>query len=222
MRLSAIIISLLMIFSISKGFAQEEDYGKKDKSPRVQRETFDYNSENDGKKWDWTNARIGGNFAMSFSNGGLFIDASPTFGYRINRIVEAGLGYKMLYFRQRDVFLDNNTNQTFDYKSVTHGPLAYGRFTVWDGIFVMAQYEMANKEPYFISSFADINNRINVHHLLLGGGYSQPIGNAGSLNISLLYDVIDSKESIYQFGTFGERPLLLNISVGFGISKRRP
>lgn len=220
MRLSIIFISLLMILISSTGWAQEEDYSKKDRSPKVERESFDYNSESSGKKWNWENARIGGNFAMSFSSGGLFIDASPTFGYKINRIVEAGVGFKMLYYRQKDVYFDNNSNQTFDYKSVTYGPLAYGRFTVWEGIFLMAQYEMANKEPYYVTSFADINNRLNVHHLLLGGGYSTPIGNAGNLNISLLYEVIDNKESIYQFGTFGERPLLLNISVGFGISRR--
>ena len=76
---------------------------------------------------------------------------------------------------------------------------------------------MANKEPYNLNN---PENRINVHHLLLGAGYSSAIGNAGQINISLLYNVLDQDESIYQFGTFGSIPLFLNISFGFGIGGR--
>jgi len=81
----------------------------------------------------------------------------------------------------------------------------------------MAQYEMANKEPYDLSRQ---DERVNAHHLLLGGGYSSAIGSVGQINIALLYNVIDSDESIYQFGTFGSFPLFLNVSLGFGINKR--
>jgi hypothetical protein len=211
---------LLLVFGITIAQAQQEDYKKQEEkgAPKSQNE-FEYNSDNSGKKWDWADARMGGNFGMSFQNGGLFIDASPTFGYRINKVVELGAGFKTLYYRQRNVNFDNSSN-TFVYTSLTYGPLAYGRFTVWDGIFAMAQYEMANKNPFHITSFDQLNDRINVHHLLIGGGYSTPIGGAGNLNISLLYDVIDDKESIYQFGTFGNFPLLLNVNVGFGINRR--
>jgi len=215
---SIFILVLVLGFSVVQ--AQQEDYKKQEnKVNRSTQNEFEYNSDNSGKKWDWANARMGGNFGMSFRNGGLFIDASPTFGYRINQVVELGAGFKTLYYRQRDVNFDNSNN-TFVYTSLTYGPLAYGRFTIWDGIFAMAQYEMANKNPFHITSFDQLNDRINVHHLLIGGGYSTPIGGAGNLNISLLYDVIDDKESIYQFGTFGEFPLLLNVSVGFGINRR--
>lgn len=213
------IFTIILVGCFSFVWAQEEDYNQKeDRHSKAPKEEFEYNSLNSDKKWDWANARMGGNFGMSFRNGGLFIDASPTFGYRINKVVELGAGFKTLYYRQKDVNFDNSNN-TFVYTSLTYGPLAYGRFTVWDGIFAMAQYEMANKNPYHITSFDQLNDRINVHHLLVGGGYSTPIGGAGNLNISLLYDVIDDEESIYQFGTFGDFPLLLNVSMGFGINR---
>lgn len=219
MKYLRIIFCLALILSFSISSAQQEDYGKKEKKvDKVpQEDKFEYNSSNPDKKWDWSKARIGGNFGLSFNNRGLFIDASPTFGYKINRVVELGAGFKTLYYRQKDFYTDGVN--FYDYSSLTYGPLAYGRFTIWDGIFAMAQYEMANKNPINISSIDESNQRLNVHHLLIGGGYSTSIGGAGNLNISLLYDVIDHPESIYQFGTFGDFPLLLNISVGFGINR---
>jgi hypothetical protein len=210
-------------------YAQVEDYGKEDNRPARQQaeeeEKFEYNSSNDGKRWDWSKARIGGNFALAFSSGAILVDATPTFGYKVHNMVEVGGGYKIFYYKDDAIPLVDGNGFIVgfvDYKDFIHGPIGYGRFNVWQGVFLMGQYEMANKEPYYV----DINdptsfNRINVHHLLLGGGYSSPIGSAGQINISLLYNVLDQRESIYQFGTFGDFPLLLNISVGFGISGGR-
>lgn len=221
------ITMLLLILGLAglsiPALAQVEDYNQKDRNRNDRTSTssdFEYNSSNDGKKWDWSRARIGGNLGMAFGSSGIMIDASPTFGYLLNRVVELGAGYKIFYYKYDDLYAyDRNGNlyQIF-YKDFIHGPIGYGRFTVWNGIFVMGQYEMANKDPYYPDN---PNDRINVHHLLLGGGYSSAIGSAGQINISLLYNVLDQKESIYQFGTFGDFPLLLNISVGFGISGGR-
>ncbi|MCP4120962.1 MAG: hypothetical protein GY751_04350 [Bacteroidetes bacterium] len=212
---------ILIAFSISSTnvIAQVEDYGEKEKTPRratTPTDEFEYDSENDGKKWDWTKARIGGNLGLAFHSGGLLVDASPTFGYKVHKMVELGAGMKIFYYKDEVGYYDGLLYRSYSYKDFIYGPIAYGRFNVWEGVFVMAQYEMANKETYQWDS----NDRVNAHHLLLGGGYSSPIGNVGQVNISLLYNVIDSDESIYQFGTFGNFPLFLNVSMGFGINKR--
>lgn len=229
----------LILFFVMTGIsAQVENYGEKDPRDlppdreertsgsdeqyrKDEKDKFDYNSTNDGKKWDWANARIGGNFGLAFERGGIFLETSPTFGYKINHIVELGAGFKMFFYKDDAVpLVDASSGVVYDfipYKSLTYGPIGYGRFSIWEGIFAMAQYEMVNKEPYYIDN---PNDRINVHHLLIGGGYSVTVGGTGNLNISLLYNVLDNRESIYQFGTFGNFPLLLNISMGFGFSGR--
>lgn len=219
-------IALLALLLIAvTGVAQVEDYGDDRKRPvrpdAPEGDNFSYDSENDGKKWDWSKARIGGNFGLAFYSGGLMLDASPTFGYKVHPRVEVGAGMKIFYYKDNDVPLVDNLGYIYDYvpyKDLIYGPIGYGRFTVWEGIFIMGQYEMANKEPYYLDN---PNDRINVHHLLLGGGYAASVGQAGQVNISLLYNVLDNEESIYQFGTFGNFPLLLNVSFGFGFNRRR-
>lgn len=203
-------------------FAQEENYGEKKDRTRTQEENFEYNSVgDDSKKWDWTRARIGGNLGLAFRSGGVTIDASPTFGYRINNVLELGAGFKVFYFKDDNIPLVDGNGYVIGYvpyKDLLYGPIVYTRLFVWEGVFAQAQYEMVNKEPYYLDN---PNDRINVHHLLLGGGYSSSLGNVGHIYISLLYNVLDTKESIYQFGTFGAFPLLLNVSFGFGIGGRK-
>jgi len=65
-------------------------------------------------------------------------------------------------------------------------------------------------------SYADLDKRINVHHLLLGGGYAAPIGKIGVFNIAVLFNVLNNSESIYR-GTFGDFPMLLNMGFAFGL-----
>ncbi len=219
MKFYSLIFSLVLILSWSTTAAQQEDYKKNEKKKEGETQLLEYNSTNNGKKWDWSKARIGGNFGISYSTGALFVDLSPTFGYKINKVVEVGGGFKMLYYRDKYATID--LVNTFEYKSITYGPMVFGRFTVWDGVFLAAQYEMANKNPIANVTRDNFDSRINVHHLLIGGGYSQSLGQAGNLNISLLYDVIDDPNSNYQFGTFGSFPLILNISAGFGINRRK-
>ena len=73
---------------------------------------------------------------------------------------------------------------------------------------------MVSKRPYNAIRFPG-KNRINVDALLLGGGYNQPIGNAGNFYISALVDALNNDESIYT-GTFGSFPLILRVGFGFG------
>ncbi|QQR97643.1 MAG: hypothetical protein IPK18_12475 [Sphingobacteriales bacterium] len=213
-------------------FAQEEIYDDVNKNRRKNSDTESYdelpsdnsstksktnntNSEDENttdeeeipKKFDPSKLRIGGRFGLQFGSY-TFVNISPTAGYLfLKDRLEVGAGPIFIY---QSIRYANNYRQ----KSFVYGADLYGRGYIWKGIFAQAQYDFVNKESYFEYK------RVNVHHLLIGGGYAQPIGDAASFYFSLMYNVIRSDESIYQ-GTFGKIPLMLNIGFGIGINRRR-
>ena len=158
------------------------------------------------KKFDPSKLRIGGNFGLQFGNY-TFVNLSPTVGYIfLKDRLEVGAGPIFIY---QSVRYNYNYRQSY----LLYGGDFYTRGYIWKGIFAQAQYDLINKESYYK------NERINVHHLLIGGGYSTPIGNVGSFYASLMYNVLNNKESVYR-GTFGEFPLIMNVGFGFGINRK--
>lgn len=202
-----------MLFSMSVAWGQEQDYKpvgggsnspnrietpvppeeKKDEEKKTPAAATD-------KKWNWQNFRVGGGFGLSFGNI-TYIDLSPTVGYFVipNKL-QLGVSTKFIYYK------DNFIN----YKTAIYGGGAFGMYNIWKGIFAQSQFEMINKDSYF-----DINKRVNVPHLLIGGGYMQNVGGFGNIYISALLNVLDSDESIYA-PTFGSLPLIIRAGVGFG------
>lgn len=171
-------------------------------------------AEENKSKWDWNNFRLGGNFGFGLGNI-TFIDLSPTFGYFvIPQKLQVGIGTKFIYYNSRDAYV------IFDalgrpltippYKTFVYGGGIFTNYTFWQGVFAHAEFEMINKDSYF-----DITQRVNVPHLLLGGGYMQPIGQSGNFFIAALFNVLDSDESLYA-GTFGNLPLIIRTGFGFG------
>ncbi len=200
--------------------AQEENYDK-DWGKENSKSTVTYNDDGTSSKgWDWQKARFGGAFSMQF--GDLTqIELSPSFGYyAIDRLLVGG-GFKFLFLKVKDgLYLgDIGGSPVFSNgtKDVLYGPSVFTQFTVWDQLYLHAEYELINKEPVY-----DLTNqdRINVSHLLIGGGYAVPVGNSGNFYISALFNVLDTKESIYE-GTFGTFPLILRMGFGFGVSGNR-
>ena len=152
--------------------------------------------------------RIGGNFGLQFGSY-TYINLSPTAGYLLakNRL-ELGGGPIFIYQRYRYTNL-------YSYSSFVYGVDFYARGFLYKGLYLEARYDPINKPSYYIA-----NTRLWVHHLLLGAGYAAPIGKIGTFNISLLYNVLNNKESIYR-GTFSDKvPLILNMGFGFGIGGR--
>lgn len=164
-----------------------------------------YISEDDSvfRKFDPKKLRIGGSFGLQFGNY-TYINLSPTLGYLFWKDrLELGAGPIFIY---QSVRYSNSYRQSY----LFYGADIYARGYIWKGLFLQAQYDLINKEAYYQ------NGRINVSHLLLGGGYSTPIGDIGSFYASMMYNVLNNKESVYQ-GTFGKFPLIMNIGFGFGI-----
>lgn len=174
------------------------------------------------KKWKWENFRVGGNFGLQFGNI-TYIDISPTFGYYVipNKL-QVGVGTKFIYYRQAEgAYYDPYSGNYYivpKYSTAIYGGGLFTNYTIWKGLFVHGEYEMVSKRPNNPYNYPG-QNRIRVDALLIGGGYSQPIGKAGNLYVSALYDVLNTDESIYS-GTFGRVPIILRIGFGFGFSGR--
>jgi hypothetical protein len=199
-----------MLFSVSIAWSQEQDYkpvgsGKPEQNtpsetPPEEEPKKKESKEATEQKWNWQNFRLGGSFGLSFGNI-TYIDISPTAGYFVipNKL-QVGVSTKFIYYN--DKFINYNT--------AIYGGGIYGMYNIWKGVFAQSQFELINKDSYF-----DINKRVNVPHLLIGGGYMQEVGSLGNIYISALLNVLDTDESIYA-PTFGSIPLIIRAGVGFG------
>jgi hypothetical protein len=213
------IISILLVFSSfcvhNILFAQEQEY-KTNKIDEIAEDTISIpnnsntkDTENpnssvikEPKKWDWKQFRIGGNLGLSFGSY-TYVEVSPTVGYWIKpEKLQIGISTKFIY---QSIKYDNGDK----YKSFIYGGGVFADYVIWRGLFAHGEFELVNKESNFST------NRVNVPSLLLGGGYLQPIGDAGHFYIAALFDVLDSDESI-NVGTFGDLPLIIRIGFGFG------
>ncbi|MFN8283240.1 MAG: hypothetical protein U0U67_08480 [Chitinophagales bacterium] len=134
------------------------------------------------------------------------LSMSATVGYMVvkNRL-ELGAGPLFLY--QRVKYTNGYTESNFVY-----GGAFYARGFLYKGINLEARYVLANRPSYY-----DASQRVNVNHLLLGAGYVQPIAKIAYFNVSALFNVINSKQSLYQ-GTFSSNfPLIINLGFSFSL-----
>lgn len=222
------IIFIIAFCSIHTTFAQEEIYdqpirvidtlyeGKQAEKSSSDNETKKTTKEKDDaltalerKKELLNRLRLGGNFGLQFG-AYTYINLSPTVGYMaVKNRLEVGAGPIFIYQRYR--YTNNYAFSFFIY-----GADIYTRGFLYKGLYLEARYDPVNKPSYY-----NLDRRLWVHHLLLGAGYAAPIGDIGVFNVSLLYNVLDSDESVYQ-GTFSSKfPLILNMGFGFGIGGRK-
>lgn len=203
----------LSLFAWNHLSAQEQEYQSISidttetvKKKEKKKKTVEEQEEDDGyteydKKWDWRNFRVGGNFGLSLGRQ-TYVEVSPAFGYwLIPQKLQLGVSSKFIY---QSVRFDNQKWQSFLY-----GGGFFSDYVIWNGLFARGEFELINKESYFN------NNRVNVPHLLIGGGYIQPAGEFGNFFIAAMFNVLDSDESIYS-GTFGNFPLILRMGFGIG------
>jgi hypothetical protein len=129
---------------------------------------------------------FGGNFGLSFGSYTSILVA-PTVGYRVTDNFTAGLGLSYQYWR------DN----FYDVSNSIYGGMLYGRYNVFKGLFVEADFEMNNTLAYTFDNLGGYTSeRKWIPSLLLGGGYYTG-GNVGGFYISVLYDVIQNPNSPY-------------------------
>jgi len=146
---------------------------------------------------------FGGYLGLSFGDI-TYVEIAPLVGYRVTDNFTAGLGLRYIYYK------DN----FYNYESNIYGGTIFGRYNIFRGLFVEADFEANNLEALTV---VDPINQVYtldrqwIPSLLLGGGYSSAIGNSAGFYISILYDVIQDPNSPYY------RQPIIRAGVGVGL-----
>ncbi len=161
------------------------------------------------KGLDPSRLMIGGSLGLVFGDY-TNINISPLIGYRFSDMFAAGININAQYASEKDRFV----NGDIKYQYTVFGGGVWGRFYPLDMIFLHAQPEYNHiSEKLTDETFNPkqvIKTSYGVSSLLLGGGYSQPIGEGySSFYIMVLYDVLQNTRSPYQ-----NRP---QVQVGFNV-----
>lgn len=128
-----------------------------------------------------------GNFGLQFGDV-TFVQLMPTVGYKLTKKIVAGPGVIYQYESYRGIGSFHS-----------YGGKVFGRALVYDNFFLHSEYEMLN------TFYLEVDNvrqeirerRVNINALLAGGGYRQMIGDRTSVDIMVLFDLIDSQYSPY-------------------------
>jgi hypothetical protein len=144
---------------------------------------------------------FGGGLGLQFGTV-TFIEVSPVVGYRVTDRLEAGIGLTYKYYKYKDFYFDQTTNNRFDLKSNIYGASLYTRFSIFENIFLHAEYERLryNYDDIRIigGQFIREPTHANVDGLFLGGGYKQRISSGAYFYIMALWDVIEDPLSPYK------------------------
>ena len=157
------------------------------------------NSESFGQRLVW-----GGNFGLQFGDVTV-VDIEPIIGYKITQQLIGGIGIKYIYYKYK-YFVP--PNYLFEASTNIYGGSVFGRYYFIESFFGHVEYELLNLEvpnefyPYNLF-------RKNISSVLVGGGYSQQIGEHAVLAITLLYNLTEENYTPY------ENPII-RIGFGFG------
>ena len=117
------------------------------------------------------------------------IDISPKLGYKITKELAAGIGATYIYIR-------DNRIKGFEYHSNIYGGRIFGQYQIFENVLAYTEFEVLNLET--LDGFTYQLKRRNVSSFLVGGGYTQSLGENSSAVILVLWNLLDSKYSIYQ------------------------
>ena len=145
----------------------------------------------------WFGGGVGLNFGTVTA-----IQIEPLAGVFLGRSrkLTTGLGLSFWYYQ------DNRYVPTLEQNA--YGYRIFTRYKVIPQAFLHAEFLHMNVQRYSLL-FGD--GRIWVPHLLVGGGYVQPVGSAGSIYIQVLWEVLQDPNSIY----LGQGPIF-SVGAGFG------
>jgi hypothetical protein len=142
---------------------------------------------------------IGGSLGLQFGTQ-TYVEIAPIITYMFTRRLYGGLGLKYSYYKYSDNY--------YTYSSNFYGGGPFARFFVLDQLFLHAECEVLNMEvPDYTYTYY---TRENVTSVFLGGGYRQMIGNRSSLDLMLLYNINENRNSPYVNPIF-------RFGFGFGI-----
>jgi hypothetical protein len=138
------------------------------------------------------NRRSGTSFSENLFTGGnmgawvgniTYVNASPILGYWIKeKELAAGVGATYQYYN----------NKSIGFATSIYGGSAFLRYYLGETVFTHGQYEVLN-----IEAFDQFHGRVNIPALLLGAGYSQPMGENSAFDLMFLWNFSETRYSPY-------------------------
>lgn len=131
---------------------------------------------------------VGGNIGLQFGTL-TYIDISPKVGYKLTERFAAGIGATYIY-------INDKRYRGFEYSTDIYGGRVFGQYKIFDNVLAYSEFEVLNGEVYD-DLLAEMIRR-NITSLLVGGGYVQPVGGRSNIMILVLWNLLESRYSIYQ------------------------
>ncbi|WP_298732066.1 hypothetical protein [uncultured Chitinophaga sp.] len=160
--------------------------------------------------FDPSRMMIGGSLGLVFGDY-TNINVSPLIGYRFSDLFAAGVNLNAQYASEKEEY---GGRTAYRYQYTVFGGGVWGRIYPLEMLFLHAQPEYNHVSEKYTDYTVDpkltSKTSYGVSSLLLGGGYSQPLGSGYSaFYIMVLYDVLQNVRSPYQ-----NRP---QITAGFNV-----
>ncbi len=183
-----IYIGLLSIGLLLTGLVQAQTQPIEPQSE----ESDTQNNDNDKpERSSWGNGFVvGGNLGAQFGSS-TYIEVSPLVGYRITDMLIGGVGLTYQYYRE------NYDVPTFlDYSASVIGPRVFLQHELVFNFFAHAEFEHTwVKWKYEDPTYGEL--QIDASALFVGPGYSYEVSDFSRFQIMVLYDLLNSVESIY-------------------------
>jgi len=129
------------------------------------------------------------------------IGIEPMVGYKI--IPRLSVGAKIRYdYVKQDLY-----GETYEYSN--YGGSLFSRLSLFKRLYLHAEYSTYNYESY---TSINSSERIWVPYFFVGAGFRQALGGRASLNVQVLFDVLNNENSPYRDW---EPFYSVGVSVGF-------
>ncbi len=145
---------------------------------------------------------FGGGLGLNFGNF-TSIQIEPLVGYKVDKKGKFSVGTGLTYW----YFSDNRYTPKVEQNA--YGYRFFSRYRFIPQAFAHVEHLNLNAER-FIGATRDVQ-RIWVPHLLVGGGYAQPISGSSVFTLQVLWEILQDPNSVYQ----GQGPIISG-GVGFG------
>ncbi len=140
------------------------------------------------KGFDKSKIIFGGNIGLAFGSSTYF-EATPLLGYRFTKRIGAGLSGNYVY--SGVTWTDPNTNLKQSQNYQVYGGGVWGRFYAMENLFLVSEFQLnrISISQNIVNNTYDIKSQW-YQSLLIGVGYRQRISNRASINLILMYDVL--------------------------------
>ena len=128
---------------------------------------------------------FGGYLNLSFGKYTV-IGAEPMVGYKITPKLSAGVKIRYDYIKDK--------RYSTTYTTSNYGGSVFTRYRIIPALYLHAEYALYNYELFY--AFEE-SERKWIPFLFLGAGYSQRLGGNTWLNLQILFDVLQNKNSPY-------------------------